>query len=187
MRSRLDGSGITTLIQTGKGEEDREDAKRHCVGVAIDKENGFLYWTQKGAPDAGEGRIFRAGLSLPVNADPANRQDIELLWENLPEPIDLEIDHTKGYLYWTDRGNRPGGNSLNRAKIISRNTAEREILTSGLKEGIGLALDPVNDRIYFSDLSGHLYRSTLEGFDRRQIYAGEKFFTGIAYVSEGFN
>src|SRR5215470_1764473 len=112
MRSKLDGSNITILIKTGEGEEDRKDAKRHCVGIAIDIENGFLYWTQKGAPDAGEGRIFRAGLEIPAGADSATRRDIELLWENLPEPIDLEIDHANGYLYWTDRGNLPGGNSL---------------------------------------------------------------------------
>src|ERR1700754_4388799 len=65
MRAKTDGSEITTLVETGRGDEDRKDAKRHCVGIAIDHTNGYLYWTQKGAPNGGEGRILRAGLALP--------------------------------------------------------------------------------------------------------------------------
>jgi DNA-binding beta-propeller fold protein YncE len=182
MRAKLDGSDITTLVQTGKGEEDRKDETRHCVGIAIDVENGYLYWTQKGPPNGGKGRIFRAGLAMPPNSDPANRNDVELLFDKLPEPIDLEIDHLNGNLYWTDRGEGPQGNTLNRAAI--RNPSkEREILVSGLKEGIGVAVDPPNDVVYFTDLMGHIYSSTLEGFHRRDLYSGDRHFTGIVYVA----
>jgi DNA-binding beta-propeller fold protein YncE len=182
MRARLDGSDITTLVQTGQGEEDRKDETRHCVGIAIDVEHGYLYWTQKGPANGGKGRIFRAGLDLPPQVDPALRKDVELLWEDLPEPIDLEIDPVNGNLYWTDRGDGPGGNTLNRADIYRHHGREREVLVSGLKEGIGLTVDPPNDVIYFTDLMGHIYSSTLEGFHRRNLYSGDRFFTGIAYV-----
>src|ERR1700676_5457758 len=60
MRSNLDGSDIETLVQTGHGEADRRDARRWCVGIAVDVEGGRLYWTQKGNDNAGEGRILRA-------------------------------------------------------------------------------------------------------------------------------
>src|SRR5215813_4047704 len=73
MRAKLDGSEITTLIQTGEGEHDRKDATKHCVGIAIDIINGFLYWTQKGPANGGKGRIFRANLDIPLNNDPRNR------------------------------------------------------------------------------------------------------------------
>ena len=37
------------------------------------------------------------------------------MFKDLPEPIDLEIDHTTRTLYWTDRGDPPHGNTVNRA------------------------------------------------------------------------
>ena len=187
MRAKLDGSEITTLIQTGGGDEDRKDETRHCVGVAIDPVKGHLYWTQKGPANGGKGRIFRAGLNIPPNSDPRSRNDIELLFENLPEPIDLEIDNLNGNLYWTDRGDGPGGNTLNRVSIRNKNIGEHEILSSGLKEGIGLSVDAENDTVYFTDLTGHIYSTTLDGFSRRDLYTGDKAFTGITYVPGGLN
>jgi len=187
MRAKLDGSEITTLIQTGEGEEDSKDETRHCVGVAIDPMKGHLYWTQKGPANGGKGRIFRAGLSLPTNRGPRNRNDIELLFHNLPEPIDLEIDLENKNLYWTDRGDGPGGNTLNRASISNKNIGEHEILSSGLKEAIGLSVDAETDTVYFTDLKGHIYSTTLDGFNRRDIYSGDRAFTGINYVPGGLN
>src|SRR5882724_600666 len=48
MRCNLDGSLIETLVETGRGEADRRDQTRWCVGVAIDPKRGQIYWTQKG-------------------------------------------------------------------------------------------------------------------------------------------
>jgi hypothetical protein len=187
MRSKLDGTEITTLIQTGEGEEDMNDETRHCVGIAIDTSNEHIYWTQKGPANGGKGRIFRAGLIPPPNIDPLNRNDIELLFNNLPEPIDLEIDHVNGNLYWTDRGDGPNGNTLNRASIRSKNIGEHEILSFGLKEGIGLSVDVENGAVYFTDLMGHIYSTTLDGFHHRDLYTGNRAFTGITYVPDGLN
>ena len=43
--------------------------------------------------------------------------NIELLFDGLPEPIDLELDLANRALYWTDRGDPPRGNTVNRAAI----------------------------------------------------------------------
>lgn len=190
MRSKLDGAEVTTLIQTGDGDEDRKDETRHCVGIALDPENGYLYWTQKGPPNGGKGRIFRAGIDLPSGADPAHRKDVEMILDNLPEPIDLEIagkdrPGKDRHLYWTDRGDGPGGNTLNRIALYNRDSEEHEILCAGLKEGIGLAVDQKNEAVYFTDLAGHIYSSTLEGFNYRDLYSGDRRFTGIVYVANG--
>jgi len=185
MRSNLDGTNITTLIKTGEGDEDRKDETKHCVGIAVDVENGYLYWTQKGPADAGKGRIFRAQLELPSEIDPTDRKDIELVFDELPEPIDLEIDHVNGFLYWTDRGNLPFGNTLNRAPINENKIGEKEIMDFGLKEGIGLALDVKNNTVYFGDLGGNLYHCNLDGFNLRKLYTSDRMFTGIAYVPGG--
>ena len=116
MRANLDGSNIETLVDTSEGDpRPGPDARKWCVGIAVDVAGGKFYWTQKGADNAGQGRIFRANIELPAGRTPANRQDIELLYDNLPEPIDLDIDPTTRTLYWTDRGDPPRGNTVNRA------------------------------------------------------------------------
>src|SRR6202045_1491327 len=85
MRANLDGSKIETLVDTSEGDaRPGKDAKKWCVGIVLDVEAGKLYWTQKGPDNAGDGRIFRANLEIPKSQSPANRRDIELLYENLP-------------------------------------------------------------------------------------------------------
>ena len=184
MRARTDGSELTVLVQTGSTEEHRKDRRRHCVGIAIDPEGGFLYWTQKGKPKGGEGRILRAALDLPRGADPANRSDIEVIFDNLPEPIDLEWEAETGYLYWTDRGNPPAGNTLNRAVVRSGHPMIREIILTGLHEGIGLAIDRKNKRAFVSDLGGFVQVISLDHpDDGKVIFSHNGPLTGIAYLN----
>ena len=115
MRSNLDGSQVETLVETGHGDIDRRDQTRWCVGITIDPSRGQIYWTQKGPDNAERGRIFRAGIEIPQGEKAAHRSDIELLFDGLPEPIDLELDLDRRVLYWTDRGDPPRGNTVNRA------------------------------------------------------------------------
>ncbi len=109
MRSNFDGSRIETLVVAGRGDLDRRDQRNWCVGIAIDPLREKLYWTQKGPENAGQGRIFRANLELPAGQAPERRTDIELLFDHLPEPIDLDLDLESRMLYWTDRGDPPRG------------------------------------------------------------------------------
>ena len=115
MRSNLDGSQIETLVETGRGDADRRDQTRWCVGITIDPEREQIYWTQKGPDNGEQGRIFRAGIEIPKGETAANRSDIEVFFDRLPEPIDLELDLKNRVLYWTDRGDPPRGNTVNRA------------------------------------------------------------------------
>ncbi|MFD7497148.1 3-hydroxyacyl-CoA dehydrogenase [Streptomyces sp. NPDC059832] len=181
MRCDLDGSNVETLVQTGQGEDDRRDETRWCVGVAVDPVGGHLYWTQKGPSDAGLGKILRAGVDLPAGEGAAERGDIEVLFEGLPEPIDLELDLAERTLYWTDRGDPPRGNSVNRSPMDppdGRRTPE--ILLTHLMEGIGLALDPDDNRMYVTDLAGNVYAADLDGSNRREILVLQGNLTGIA-------
>jgi DNA-binding beta-propeller fold protein YncE len=108
MRANLDGSHVETLVDTSQGDaRPGPDARKWCVGIAVDADGGKFYWTQKGSDDAGQGRIFRANTQFPRGETPANRQDIELLYDNLPEPIDLDLDIANRVMYWTDRGDPP--------------------------------------------------------------------------------
>src|SRR6266851_4776427 len=118
MRATFDGSEIETLVDTSQGDSrPGRDAKKWCVGISVDHDGGKIYWTQKGSDNAGDGRIFRANLEIAKGENPAKRTDIELLFDKLPEPIDLDLDLKRRTIYWTDRGNPPKGNTVSRAPI----------------------------------------------------------------------
>jgi DNA-binding beta-propeller fold protein YncE len=184
MRSDPDGSNIETLVETGSGEKDRLDPKKWCVGIAVDHEAGKVYWTQKGGDDAGEGRIFRAGIDIPKGQTAASRSDIELLYADLPEPIDLDLDLKNRTLYWTDRGDPPRGNTVNRAPMdpVKGARVALEILITHLMEGIGLALDLKHGRMFVTDFGGSVYSAGLDGSNRKTLLVAQGNLTGIAYV-----
>ena len=183
MRSNLDGSNIETLIRTGEGEADRADLNRWCVGIAIDVEGGKLYWTQKGFDNAGVGRIFRAGLDIPKGESSTARSDVELLFDHLPEPIDLDLDLENRVIYWTDRGDPPRGNTVNRASMDAPPlSVESEIVFTHLMEGIGLALDVPGNRMFMADLGGSLYTASLDGKTHKVLLAAQGNLTGVAYT-----
>src|SRR5258708_4987454 len=156
MRANLDGSNIETLVDTSEGDSrPGKDIRKWCVGIALDLEGGKVYWTQKGPDNAGDGRIFRANLEIPKGQTAANRKDIELLYEGLPEPIDLELDLANQTIYWTDRGDPPRGNTVNRAPMDpaqGNGKKEPEIVFDHLMEGIGIALDLKGGRMFMTDL-----------------------------------
>jgi Low-density lipoprotein receptor repeat class B len=184
MRSNLDGSKIETLVETGHGDADRLDATKWCVGITVDAERGQIYWTQKGPDKAGQGRIFRASIEIPNGQTAANRTDIEVLFDNLPEPIDLDLDLNNRMLYWTDRGDPPRGNTVNRAPMDGdlKKRQAPEILLTHLMEGIGIALDLKGDRMFLTDLAGSVYSAKLNGSEKETLLYAQGNLTGIAYA-----
>jgi sugar lactone lactonase YvrE len=181
MRCNLDGSQVETLVETGRGEADRRFQTRWCVGITIDPERKQMYWSQKGPDNGNQGRIYRAGLEIPKGQTAANRSDIEVFFDRLPEPIDLELDHKNRVLYWTDRGDPPRGNTVNRASIDAKPDAPEIVLTH-LMEGIGIALDVPGDRMFVTDFGGSLYSAKLDGSGERNFLFAQGNVTGIAYT-----
>jgi hypothetical protein len=181
MRSNLDGSQIETLVEAGRGDADRRDQTRWCVGITIDPVRQHIYWTQKGPDKGGQGRIFSAGIAIPKGESAANRSDIEVFFDHLPEPIDLELDLKNRVLYWTDRGDPPRGNTVNRASIDAKPQAP-EIVVTHLMEGIGIALDVPHDRMFVTDFAGSIYSARLDGSGERNFLYAQGNLTGIAYA-----
>jgi hypothetical protein len=87
-------------------------------------------------------------------------------------------------LYWTDRGDPPRGNTVNRAPLDAApgKRPSPEIVFDHLMEGIGLALDPKGGRMFITDFGGSIYSAGLDGSDRRTLQFGLGNLTGIAYV-----
>ena len=185
MRSNLDGSDIETLVDTSKGDaRPGTDLTKWCVGITVDPDRGKFYWTQKGPENAGKGRIFRAKIDIPKGETPADRTDIEVLFDGLPEPIDLELDLKNRLLYWTDRGDPPRGNTVNRSSIdadFSKHPTSAILLTH-LEEGIGIALDFKGNRMFLTDLAGSIYSAKLDGTEKKPLLVAQGQITGIAYV-----
>ncbi len=183
MRVNLDGSKIETLVDTSQGDpRPGPNATKWCVGVTIDPKRQQIYWTQKGPDNAGLGRIFRANVEIPTGESAANRSDIEVLYDGLPEPIDLELDLENRVLYWTDRGDPPRGNTVNRASIDAKPTPNPQIVVTHLMEGIGIALDVPGDRMFVTDFAGSIYSANLDGSGERNFLYAQGNLTGIAYA-----
>lgn len=151
-RVRVDGSGLEDVVVNRRDDDGTEE----CVGVAVDAKRGYVYWTQKGPSKGGQGRILRAGIKLPEGETAKTRRDIEILWTDLPEPIDLHIAGDR--LYWTDRGAPPAGNTLNRAPIPApgERGTEPDILASGFGEAIGLCVNETIGFAWVSALDGNI-------------------------------
>jgi hypothetical protein len=109
---------------------------------------------------------------------------MELLFAELPEPIDLDLDPVNRMLYWTDRGDPPRGNTVNRAPmdILPDSHTQSEILVTHLMEGIGLSLDLKGGRMFVTDLAGSVYSANLDGTNPKMLLAAQGNLTGIAYV-----
>jgi 3-hydroxyacyl-CoA dehydrogenase len=169
-RSNLDGTSIEILVDTAASEAPHPHC-RWCVGIAVDEARGFFYWSQKGAAKGKMGRIFRARIDAPAER--------EVVFEDLPEPIDLEMDEENAVLYWTDRGDPPSGNSLNRARLAG-GKREREVLATRLHEAIGLALDKEKGVCYVTDLAGGVYEIDIETRAKKVLFAELGDLTGLA-------
>ena len=137
-------------------------------------------WTQKGPTKGGLGRIFRANIEIPEGESPTKRSNIEVLFDRLPEPIDLELDPANSVLYWTDRGDSPRGNTVNRVAIDTK--AAPEILITHLMEGIGIALDVPGNHMFATDFAGSVYSADLDGKNEHNFLYAQGNLTGIAYA-----
>ncbi|KAI0381335.1 3-hydroxyacyl-CoA dehydrogenase [Hypomontagnella monticulosa] len=197
-RCNFDGSDLEVLIQSGSLEKENEknDKTRWCVGIAVSPRTGKIYWTQKGPSKGFQGQLFRANMEFPPGQQAGTRDDIELLLENLPEPINLDIDEANNTIYWTDRGELPLGNTINRVSldkvepIRERNASsipwlegKYEILVRNLHEAIGIKLDLNNRHIYATDLGGGVYRFDMNGENKKKLYEDGSAYTGITIAS----
>jgi DNA-binding beta-propeller fold protein YncE len=187
MRANVDGSELEVVVNT---ETSRCEGSKSCkmvVGVAVDPQGGWVYWSQKGGSSAGEGSIHRAPINMKAGEKADKRSDIHTLLTGLPEPIDLRWVAETGTLYWTDRANIQGGNSVNRLRIGSSNSqvqvaATKQILYTGLQAGIGIAVDVQGKQMWATDLRGNVWLSDMEGKNKKKIAQSQGVLVGIDYV-----
>jgi hypothetical protein len=183
MRADLDGSNVEALVTTGQTDADRTDASRWCVGIGLDLAGGYIYWSQKGPTDGHVGSLRRAHLAIPAGQTSVNRTDIEVLYDKLPEPVDIDLDLGAGYIYWTDRAD----NTISRGPIAipagftAATRTDRQILVMGVATAIGVALDLPRGKVYYtSGANGALGRANLDGTQNEALIPMAGNLTGIA-------
>ena len=72
--------------------------------------------------------------------------------------------------------------AVNRAPMEPAAAREPEILFNHLMEGIGLALDLKDGRMFITDFGGSVYSANLDGSNRSTLLFAEGNLTGIAYA-----
>ncbi len=180
MSANLDGSDLQTLVSVAQGARARTDRANHVVGVSVDARSGFVYWIQKGPPNAGKGSIRRAGLAIPEGESHLDRTDIEIMYAGLPEPIDLDVDSDTGMMYWTDRGD----GTINRAPVevpageTPGTRRDRHVLVRNVDVAIGIWLDAGAGHVYYTgnDVVG---RVDLDGANPTTLVTRAGVLTGI--------
>ena len=87
-------------------------------------------------------------------------------------------------MYWTDRGDPPRGNTVNRAPMDAASGTPQRAgnLFNHLMEGIGLSLDLENKRMFLTDLGGSVYSANLDGSNKKNLLFAEGNLSGIAYA-----
>jgi hypothetical protein len=59
---------------------------------------------------------------------------------------------------------------------------EPEIVFNHLMEGIGLALDLANNRMFLTDLGGSVYSANLDGSNKKNLQFVQGNLSGITYA-----
>ena len=134
-RSRLDGSGVEDVVDSGLVNP---------RGLAVDEAAGKLYWT-----DYGSDKIQRAHL------DGSGVED--LVTTGLRIPLGLALDAAAGKIYWSDNGS----DKIQRSNLDG---SEVEDVVTGLQTPLGLALDAAAGKLYWTDSSADkIQRANLDG------------------------
>ena len=140
----LDGSNIQNLI-TG------QNSPKH---ITVDTVGSKLYWTD------GRERIQRANL---------NGKNIQIFARS---PGTLGHITTAGnYLYWTEKTDEVFGN-IRRANINSTNRLNITTLVKDVNVPKGVAVDTVDNKLYWTDTQGRIRRANLDGSHIEDVIIG---------------
>jgi len=178
-RCQIATGKVEVLLDSSKLFPSEVRESRYCIGIALDQKNNRIFWTMKGPSKGGQGRLLSALFDYRAANAAINLEEINVVFDQLPEPIDLAIDYAGDFLYWSDRGAEPEGNSLNRVSLTA--LINKEVVITGFKETIGFVIDAENHSAFVADLTGHIYQVDLISRDKKVIlHHPDSGFTGLA-------
>ncbi|KZP17142.1 hypothetical protein FIBSPDRAFT_894539 [Athelia psychrophila] len=190
-----DGTGVEVIEPNG--------AMFTLKQLVIDTTTERLYWADREGMRVMHWRFQGPTGPYPPRQhrhlrrpNPASRTDIQALYAHLPELIDLELDAATQALYWTDRGDPPLGNTLNRADVSSplepntnvtndaaaaKGPSKDTVVAGKFHEAIGLSLDLPRHRTFVADLNGSVYAGDLDSGRKEVLIEDAGTVTGIVY------
>ena len=93
------------------------------------------------------------------------------LFPSVQNATGFTVDTANGKLYWIEKGNNTGG-TIRRANM---NGSDLEIVKRLTSVPRGIAIDPINGKIYVTNARNKIYRLNLDGSDYQS-----NFITGLA-------
>jgi DNA-binding beta-propeller fold protein YncE len=137
-----DGSDLKIIVEEGRHLPD---------GVAVDVENGHLYWTNMGSPKANDGSIMRSDL------DGAHLTTIVPAGGTFT-PKQLQLDRENRRLYWSDREGmrvmRANTDGSEIEVLVDTSQGDPRPGTDATKWCVGIAVDLTDQKIYWTQKGG---------------------------------
>jgi hypothetical protein len=151
-----DGSSSTVLL------DDSTVQIGTPTGVAVEQENGVVYWTDFFYDSIMKANVDGSEISLVLDGGSG---DVVL-------PFEVELDEEHGVLYWLNRSD----SSLKRV-TVDGSAVETVISNSNtLDEGWGLELDPATKTLYWTNFSvgstPGLFSVSTDGTDQKNVVTG---------------
>jgi len=185
MRSNLDGSEHRDLVDTSHGDPRPGPDPRDGVSASrSNPERGHF----TGPKRSGEGRTRpppSREIEIPKGENAANRTDIEILFDGLPEPSIWSSISKTGYVLDRPRPIRRAGNTVNRAPMDA-DFQKRPAPGDSVPAPDGrhrLAIDFKGGRMFITDLAGSVYSRAWMA-RKSETPGSQANLTGIAYVNE---
>lgn len=145
-RVNLDGTGYNYVVQ----------GLTNVVGVDFDIKTKTIYWS-----DIALKKIQRVHIDLGLQ--PGNIEDFVV--ENVGIPEDLAVDWMRRKLFWTDA-------SFKVIEVIHLNGTQRQVLIStGHDKPRAIALDPLNDKLYWTDWGSEptIFRAKMSDGSQKEV------------------
>ncbi len=148
----ISGGSTTTFVNLPSDADPR--------GIAVDTSANKLYWVEQ------------AGNIKRINLDGTSQETLFSSGVG-PYPEDLTLDVAGGKMYWV--GDGFGAGYINVANMDG--TGSISVFKTGLSYATGVEVDPVAQKIYWTDRSGSgaIRRSDLDGSNTETILSGLSF------------
>ena len=182
-RRTLTARASRRCVETGRGDEARARTRRNwCVGIARRRRPAARSTGRRRAATTPTWAAFAARTSsMPAGQTAANRTDIEVLFDGLPEPIDLELDLAKRLLYWTDRG-QPARRQHGQSRLDGRAAHAEQSRRRFQRDHWDLpSTSSGGANVILTDdwPARNVYRRELDGSDKTTPLAAQAVLTGI--------
>ncbi len=186
LRCNADGTHIECILEIGADSSAiLQESKPSPNGITLDPSRRHFYWSRPSQKDPSKHQIQRASMDLPSGSSPARRDDVETLFDDLPQVQDIDFVPVYQELYWSIRSART--TQIYRGYVgpcPDYGMDKKNVVIADLK-GLGwLKVDPKSGHFYTTCVIGTLSRFDMTtGQGEVRMYSNENAaFAGVALM-----